>query len=415
MEQAGDLKHRTEEQFMKLGPMRHLQKLAFPRRSGTDGEKKAADYIGQVLGEFGLEPALQEFHYSKPTLLSKTLPPLILLTWILLSLANISYWEYNLVISLVVLALPLALILLILNFGGWTNYSAGRKIKKLKKVESEIKDGSLDLEKVITSRNVVAEIGPQDTKDEILFTAHFDSISSKIPMPISTFSMLTGLIGLLLYSAIYLFDMISGDHFIGTNFPIFAVFAAIVVVLFGIVFISRSLRGNKSHGVTDDGTSVGILLELAKFVKDNPVPGVKFIFGFFGSEEASLVGSTYHYMKREIDSSRLRVISVDMIGEKPPLNYIKGLTLIRKARMDPEFNQEIVSIAETLGIQIVGKKFPYPGSDFAPFMLQGGCRTNWLFSGSRWIHSKNDHLGNVDEGMVNDTLKLIVAYLLQRK
>jgi Zn-dependent M28 family amino/carboxypeptidase len=179
-------------------------------------------------------------------------------------------------------------------------------------------------------------------------------------------------------------------------------------------FASRSPRGNKSHGIIDDGTGVAILLELSKFVKEHPIPGHKFIFGFYGSEESGLVGSTYDYINRDVDKSKLRVISVDMIGEKPPLAYVKRIALIKKARMDSAFNEQIVSIAEALDIKIEGKSFPYPGSDFAPFMLNGGCTANWFINRSRLIHSKNDHLGNVDEGLVNDALKLIVAYLLQK-
>jgi Zn-dependent M28 family amino/carboxypeptidase len=191
--------------------------------------------------------------------------------------------------------------------------------------------------------------------------------------------------------------------------------AAFLAVALGIVFASRSLRSNKSHGIIDDGTGVAILLELAKFVKQHPIPGYQFIFGFYGSEESGLVGSTYDFMHRELDTKRLRVISVDMIGEKPPLAYVKRVGLVGGARMDSALNEQIVSIAEALGIEIEGKNFPYPGSDFAPYMLVGGCTANWIINRSRLIHSKNDHLGNVDEELVKDALRLMVAYLLQKK
>jgi putative aminopeptidase FrvX len=207
--------------------------------------------------------------------------------------------------------------------------------------------------------------------------------------------------------------MIVDGNFIAANLPAYAVFASILAVLLGIVFLSRSLRSNKSHGIIDDGTGVAILLELSKLVKARPIPGYKFIFGFYGSEESGLIGSTYDYMKREIDKDRLRVISVDMIGEKPPLAYVKKIALIRGAIMDPTLNEQIVSIAESLDIEIEGKNFPYSGSDFAPFMLLGGCRANWIINRSRLIHSKNDHLGNVNEILVNDAMKLIAGYLLQ--
>jgi putative aminopeptidase FrvX len=292
-------------------------------------------------------------------------------------------------------------------------YFSNRRIMRLKKVEEQSMDGTLDPDQVITSRNVIAEIGPADAEQQILFTAHFDSISSTIPTRLMMISMLIGFVGALVYSVLYLVNMIVDGNFIAANLPAYAVFASILAVLLGIVFLSRSLRSNKSHGIIDDGTGVAILLELSKLVKARPIPGYKFIFGFYGSEESGLIGSTYDYMKREIDKDRLRVISVDMIGEKPPLAYVKKIALIRGAIMDPTLNEQIVSIAESLDIEIEGKNFPYSGSDFAPFMLLGGCRANWIINRSRLIHSKNDHLGNVNEILVNDAMKLIAGYLLQ--
>ena len=285
----------------------------------------------------------------------------------------------------------------------------------MRKVEKEREDGTLNIDQVITSHNVIAEIGPEDAEQQILFTAHFDSISSKIPLRLSIISMMIGFIGIFIYSALYGVSSFGEENFIALNFPAYVIFASILAASMGIFFASRSLRGNESHGIIDDGTGVAILLELAKFVKIHSIPGCKFIFGFYGSEESGLIGSTYDYINRVVDKNRLRVISVDMIGEKPPLAYVKRIALIRNARMDPALNEQIVSIAEALDIKIEGKSFPYPGSDFAPFMLTGGCAANWFSNRSRVIHSKHDHLGNVDQEMVNDALTLIVAYLLQKK
>ena len=183
MEQAQDLKSKTDEFFASLNPLQHLRKLNFPRRAGTDGEQKAAEYIAQVLEQSGIEPSLQEFHYPRPKPVSKIIPPLIFLTWIVLSLINIRYLDNNLIISIIVLVLPLVIILALLNFGRLMRYLVERRINRLKKTEGEFKDGSLDLDQVITSRNVIAEIGAKDAAQEILFTAHFDSISSKIIVP----------------------------------------------------------------------------------------------------------------------------------------------------------------------------------------------------------------------------------------
>lgn len=398
-----------------LDPIQHLRKLDYPRRSGTQGEEKAAAYVAQVLKNGGSEPAVSEFRYTKPKLGSRIFLPLLLLVWLVLSLVNIRFWNSNLIVSLFVLLLPVALILVMLNFGRLTRFFSNRRIAKLRKVEKEWEDGTLKPDQVITSRNVIAEIGPENAEKQILFTAHLDSISLRIPTRLMTISMVLGFLGLLIYSVLYLINLIVESNFMAANFPAFVVFASFLVITLGIVFVSRSLRGNQSHGIIDDGTGVAILLELARFVKAHPIPGYRFIFGFFGSEESGLVGSTYDFINREVDKEKLRVVSVDMIREKPPLAYVKRIALVRGAHMDAVLNQQIVAIAEALGIEIEGKNFPYPGSDFGPYMLLGGCTANWFISRSRLIHSKNDHLGNVNQELVEDALKLIVAYLLQLK
>lgn len=415
MQQTGTLKHDTEAVLADLDPIRHLRNLDFPRRSGTDGEQKAAAYIAQVLKDNGSQPLFTEFQYSKPKIRSRIIPPMVLLTWLVLSLVNIRFWGNNPVVSLAVLGLPLALILGVLNFGRVMSYFSGRRMRDLKKVEKEFDAGRLKPDQVITSCNVTAEIGPEDAAQQILFTAHFDSISSRIPTRVTMISMMLGVIGVMVYSVLYAANTFGEVNFIAANFQAYVMFALVLVLLLGLFFTSRFLKSNDSHGIIDDGTGVAILLELAKFVQAHPIPAHQFIFGFYGAEENGVIGSTYDYIHRAVDKNKLRVISVDMIGEKAPLAYVKRLGLMRKARMEPGFNEQIDSIAKTLDIKIEGKNFPYPGSDFAPFMLDGGCSANWLINRSRLIHSKHDQLGNVDESLVKDALKLMVAYLLQKR
>ena len=128
MERPDELKHETEAVLTDLDPIKHLKKLDYPRRSGTEGEGKAAAYIAQVLKENGYQPALSEFQYSKPKVRSKVIPPLVFLIWLVLSLVNISFRDNNLITSLFVLLLPAALILAILNFGRVMRYFSNRRI-----------------------------------------------------------------------------------------------------------------------------------------------------------------------------------------------------------------------------------------------------------------------------------------------
>jgi hypothetical protein len=295
----------------------------------------------------------------------------------------------------------------------------GRRRKRLIKTAAKIDEGTQPLEQVVTSQNVLASIGPEDAEHEILFTAHHDSIAGKLPRKVTGICAMAGLLGFVLYSLATLANTITVRvldlDFMGRYYPVFAALALVGMLGLGVFFVARLFRGNASHGIIDDGTGVAILLELAKYLKTHKIPDYRFTFGFFGAEEAGLVGSTYYYLHRAVDKNKLRVITIDMIGEKPPLAYVKGIFLVGKRRMGATFNEQIVEIAKVLDIKIKGKTFPYPGSDFGHFLLDGGCTTNWLINGSRMIHSKRDRLDNVDQELVNDALKLMVAYWLREQ
>jgi hypothetical protein len=412
MPSRSDFQQTVNQQIQNLDPIQHLRNLNFPRRTGSDGDRKGTAYISQVLEQIGIEPVIQEFYFQKPKILPRLIIPLLLLLWTALSLVNLRFWNNNLVVSLVVLALPLTLILMILNFDMVMRYFFGRRRRKLQEVSSKIENKTLQKDQFITSRNVIAEIGAEEAEKHVLFTAHHDSVSSKLPMRVMMICAILGAVGLFAYSILYLINLLA-ETSLGLNFQFFATFATVVLVLLEIFFISRLFRGNESHGIIDDGTGVAILLELARFVKVHEIHGGRFTFGFFGAEESGLIGSAHYYLKHDIDKDKLHVISIDMIGERPPLSYVTGIYPIRRRQMDPTFNTEIASIAKRLEIEIKGKNFPYPGSDFGHFMLDGGCTTNWLSNGSRVIHSKRDNLSNVDETLVKDALKCLVAYLLE--
>ena len=68
-----------------------------------------------------------------------------------------------------------------------------------------------------------------------------------------------------------------------------------------------------------------------------------------------------------------------MIGEVPPLCYVKSVNPIKKINTDNSFNQDIEKIANECNIALKGIKFFYPGSDFAVWLLNG-YNANWIYN-----------------------------------
>ncbi len=410
------LKQKIEDLFSsKFDPIHHLKQLDFPKRSGTAGDKKAADYIASTLKRFGYEPISQEFHYLKSNRISSLRFPLIVLIWGLLSLLNILYFTNNKMLGLITLSLPLVIIIVLFRFEAVVKFFFRRRAKKLEELESKIRNNKLtESEKtsLITSQNVVTDIGNPNATHQILFTAHFDSISSILPMKFSKIIGILGFISFFLFSILYTINFISIFYFewdfMEFLTPVFVILLITALILLELLLISRSFRGNESHGIIDDGSGVAILLELAKFLKMQNMTDYRFTFGFFSAEEAGLIGSSYYHRNSQLDKNT-HVISVDMIGENPPLKFIKGINPLIKTSMNPEFNTCIASIAKELDIELKGASFFYPGSDFAHW-LYDGHPTNWLINGSKLIHSRHDNLANLNKPLVIDALKILIAY-----
>ncbi|MFX1282752.1 MAG: M28 family metallopeptidase [Promethearchaeota archaeon] len=421
METSSDELLQKVEDIMTSGidPIKHFKWIDYPRRAGTEGDRKVADYIFTTLQEYGFQPKTHEFHFLEVSPRFTLIPPLLFICWGLLSLINILYLENNLIISVVILSVLAIALLALLKLNIFVKFFLDRKAKQMQILEEKIKHQRLndkEEKQVMRSKNIIAEVGTDEAEKYILFTAHIDTISSKFSMRIMKNLVILSIISFGAYSGAYLLNVI-GDFFFHWNFmkelfPLFLILLILVSASLGILFMSQSMRSNESHGIIDDGTGIVILLELAKFLKDQNIQNYKFIFGFFSAEESGLIGSSYYYRKTQFDKNKLHVISFDMIGEKPPLAYIKGVNPIIKTPMNPMFNLNINEVAKKLNIEIKGSNFIYPGSDFAHWLFNG-YKTNWFINSSKVVHSKQDNLNNVNEKLVNNALRLIIGYIIE--
>ncbi len=397
-------------------PIKHLEKLNYPRRAGSPGDKKAVEYISSTLQNLGYNPEIQEFKYlasSKPTSLRF---PLVIFSWGVLTILNILYLENNPIISLITLILPTVILIGIFNFEFFVKFFFKRRRKQSEELELNIKQEKLtehELKRINTSQNVIAEIGDHNATHHFLFTAHLDSISSKLPM---RFTKIAGIFGFgsfclfsLGYTLNFLLVIIFDSYFMNSWTLFYLILVLTCLILLETIIFLRSFRGNESHGIIDDGSGVAILLELAKYLKSQKLINHKFTLGFFGAEEAGLIGSSYYHRHSSLPHNT-HIISVDMIGEKAPLKFVKGINPLIKTKLNSTFNNKLISIANQLEIELKESSFPYPGSDFAHW-LYDGYQTNWLINSSRFIHSKNDHFENVDETLVTDALRLLLAYI----
>ncbi|MHA1384061.1 MAG: M28 family metallopeptidase [Candidatus Helarchaeota archaeon] len=389
----------------------HITNLDYPRQSGSEGEKKAADYISSVFEKYGYEPKHESFKYLPQSSIKNVFEILMFTGYLILSLINLVYFE-NLIISLFVLAVPVLIILFFIRIDLLMKKVIKRNIKQFSKFE-QIKNKNESSKKSFREcKNVFVEYTPPEYEKHIYITCHYDSTSLKLSMKTIIYFGLIGGLSFIGYFIIYLIEFISNllnmEFF--TNFwYLFLILSLLTAIFLNGLLIARGFRTNVSHGSIDDGTGVAIMLELSNVIREIK-PRLKITFIAFSSEEYGFIGSSYHFYKNKNNfKSDLHVISIDMIGEIPPLTYVESINPIAKIKTDSSFNQKLSSIAKNNNIQLKGVNFLYPGSDFAVWLLNG-YNANWLYTKSRFIHSKNDIASNVNKDLIEKCFILLVKF-----
>jgi putative aminopeptidase FrvX len=173
----------------------------------------------------------------------------------------------------------------------------------------------------------------------------------------------------------------------------------------------------KSNGAIDDGTGIALLLELAKYLSQIELRETRVVLGFFGAEELGMLGSIDHYFNQTIYNNKKLdlVVSMDMIGEEPPLSVVKQVGLVNGIKMEQEFIGILKSLGRILNIDIEGTKKLYPSSDYAAFRLIGNIPTCQISNASKYYHTKHDIRENINYELLQDALRLMLGYLVYLK
>jgi len=402
-------------------PIEHIKKMDYPRQGGSSGEKKGSEYIISILDQAGLPYNTEEFPIPHSSKLKKLLLPVFAILWGLFSLYNLFFLTgiIELIFAVLVLLVPLILIIMIIFLNKVFKRLLKGYYNKIKKLAAE-DQGNNKNKDIKFGKNIIAEYSPSEPKGHIVFTAHYDSIS----LLIGNMKLLT-ILGIISISSLIIYSFIYFAHYILViiGFPInlfgqYSMVFIIILLLFmvpiTILLTIRAFRSNKSHGAIDDLTGTSILLELVKIVKEVELP-FKITFAFFSCEELGLLGSAYHYYNN-IDfynENEVDVISIDMIGEIGPLSIVKSINPILPIKTDENLNDLMVKTAEKLGIKFKNIKFLYPGSDFAHWLLDNK-HASWIINNSKYIHTSKDVVSNVNIELLNECLKLITGFLLEK-
>jgi len=155
-----------------------------------------------------------------------------------------------------------------------------------------------------------------------------------------------------------------------------------------------------SPGANDNGSGTAVMLAVARYFAQRQVP-VTLRFMGFGAEEAGLVGSRA-YVRTLPEAERKRIVGVlnlDALGTGAPLQ-INGSTVL---------SELVQRMADRAGITLRAESRPSGDSDHASFIQANIPAVHISSSNLSRIHTSNDRIEFVERTLLRDAALLAVA------
>jgi hypothetical protein len=313
--------------------LQRLQNDVGSRRAGTEGEKRAQQWIKSQCEALHLPVELDEFlfignEYYRPLL------TLSIMTWILgsigLSLAGYGLWSL----------LAFVVLFVFLTFF-------------IKRIDVRLAR--------TPSRNVLAGLNRHFTEyisdstkgTAVLVCGHYDTPRNFPPL----FSKIRGvmrflaplaILGLIFWLLIMVVEGIwNGLGSIPTTaaqvLDVISWIALVISVPFLLFMFLMTLYRmlspkSDSPGTDDNGSGTALVLSLAQRFKENPTQNVDLFFGWWGAEEMGLFGSRQFVRQthEQFDKEKLHIINADCVGVGEYLSVHTGQGTINRKTADQD-------------------------------------------------------------------------------
>jgi hypothetical protein len=266
----------ADEKKIKSQLMTDLKDVSFPRLVGSEGDIKVRNMIKQKFKDIGYEPISEAvdtsfFRITHLQIFGNLVGGIFFL---------ISAWLFGL--HPLLLIIPIILIFVEIAIMSSGSPAGGQPPNVPKFI------------KIYPSENIYAQNDHKAGNMQIIFMGHWDSKSTRLTaiqraiayiifLFAAVLIIIIGVIGLIAYfipSISYIYQntiqIIWIIAFIG--------FIASVIICFNTV-------GNKSPGASDNGTSIGNILQCARYFKEHPLDNVNFTFLLTTAEETGLTGA----------------------------------------------------------------------------------------------------------------------------
>ncbi|HIE52553.1 MAG TPA: M28 family peptidase [Armatimonadetes bacterium] len=365
----------------------HVQRLAFPRRTGSEGARQAADYVAAEFARLGLAVEREPFTFSSlPQRAGKG--GLLMLGLALLGaslLIEPSPW------GAVVLALGSLGLLPLL-----TRWNRG--------VEKLFSWGPQQ-----PGENVLARWGPDGAAAEIVLLAHYDSKSQTFPLALRvvqvqvTLLLMLAVVSLILASALRGPPVVAPAWLKGGTLGVGGL----------LLLLALGRTGNRSPGALDNASGVAVLLELARSLTASRVGGLKFTFLATDAEEEGLAGALRYIQRHAAEHDRWRTffLNLDLVGDEGPLRIVSryGLPPLSTGR---RLTVALKEAAQEMGVPVREVYLPLgAGTDQIPLAAWGFeavTLQHWRWFGPVLaVHSPQDTADHVSPAALRETGEVV--------
>jgi len=369
------------------------KRLSFPRLVGSEGEKKAIKVVVDEFEKMGYNTVNRE--KFKTSLYNwKRIELFFLILGILYVLLAITYYFLP-ILSFVIIALIVICLLKL------SKISDSTKIKLTKNDRYNFE-----------TENIYVNLKSKNSMANLIFMAHYDSKSQVFSSIIRIYLIMVSVFGGLILLVVFFVLSVLKIIFAFNNIILDNVLLGVSIVI-GILAILNFFNkvGNKSPGATDNATSVGTVIALSKYFKNNPLENIDFTFLITGSEELNLGGaiSFIQKHKNELDKDITYFINYDLIGASGVLRNVTSHGIPKKTT-STQLNELFRKSSKDLGIEIKEIYFPTGAAGDQMPIVNLGYKACALGSAGciKYVHSKKDTMSLVSKKGLNNIFRLSI-------
>ncbi len=363
-----------------------------PRPAGSENNKQTAEFLRNELENIGVdEVSTQEFtlrpdFWNGTALLAVTFTIAILLMLVF-------YPPFALILSV---ALPVLTVL---------EVDSGKEI-------------TMRLLPSRTGRNIIGKEKPSGKSTKrVILCAHHDSKTQAIPIRVRGPILL-----LVLLSMFYLFvislmrvlsvtilpQVIDFTYLISSGMLLVVPFVFIYAIL---NFITRFVA--QSPGADDNASSVGVALEVAKKLKEEPLSEIEVWFLFTDGEEIAMKGAIEFVRTHHEILAESIIINIEGCGVDAPLAYSTKEMSLRTA----ETSEKVIDLFQRAADATGEEAFPISRAirtDGYQFAKHGyDVATVWRFSDEirEAAHTSKDNMNRINPATLDRTVHFVDACL----